>query len=560
MAESQLTVAVKPSATAGIKDTIESILLAFILAFVFRAFVVEAFVIPTGSMATTLLGAHTRFHCPDCGYDFDVNFQPRRTSADPEAEDPAIPPVGDPISDPVYCPNCGCQMPQSQTQKPPVFYGDRILVLKYLYQLQEPKRYDVVVFKAPISYETNYTTNYIKRLIGKPGEAVMVIDGDVYIRSPDAKNAGDFVIQPKTKVVQDAVWRLVYDNDFHASHEGDSLDNDLLRGKAKPWKQPWRIVDGPVTDKTGWNLSDAQTNGRTFTFIGDNASSRLRFDPQANPTAQSTSDYLVYDQQPQPGQIPVRSVNSRFPIFPTESNGSEIPVSDLDLRLTYQRVAGSGPVHLSLTKRNHIFTAEITPTQVTLFQDFDGRRTTLGQPLAISGNRPMRIELSNADYQVILRIDGAIAAQSTPADFAPNLPALIREFEENRTPPPGNVEIEASDQRCKVSHLSLWRDDYYYNHGNGVLRATPRDFPNNAVVLKPEEYFVMGDNSILSYDARCWDRGVKLPAEDIDVEAGRVPARFMLGKAFYVYWPAGYLVYPGLPAFVPNFGAMRFIH
>ena len=92
------------------------------------------------------------------------------------------------------------------------------------------------------------------------------------------------------------------------------------------------------------------------------------------------------------------------------------------------------------------------------------------------------------------------------------------------------------------------------------MRASPNNFPANAVVLKNDEYFVMGDNSILSYDARCWGTGVHLPAEGLDVDAGRVPARFMLGKAFYVYWPAGYLAYPALPAFVPNFGAMRFIH
>src|SRR5215467_7740815 len=58
----------------GIKDTIESILVAFILAFVFRAFVVEAFVIPTGSMAPTLLGANMRYRCDDCGYEFTVNY------------------------------------------------------------------------------------------------------------------------------------------------------------------------------------------------------------------------------------------------------------------------------------------------------------------------------------------------------------------------------------------------------------------------------------------------------------------------------------------------------
>src|SRR5918992_4102097 len=58
----------------SVKETVESILVAFILAFIFRAFVVEAFVIPTGSMAPTLLGAHVRMRCDDCGYRWNVNF------------------------------------------------------------------------------------------------------------------------------------------------------------------------------------------------------------------------------------------------------------------------------------------------------------------------------------------------------------------------------------------------------------------------------------------------------------------------------------------------------
>src|SRR5215203_2389406 len=64
----------RPHPEGNIKDTVESILVAFILAFIFRAFVVEAFVIPTGSMAPTLLGAHARFTCKDCGYQFETNY------------------------------------------------------------------------------------------------------------------------------------------------------------------------------------------------------------------------------------------------------------------------------------------------------------------------------------------------------------------------------------------------------------------------------------------------------------------------------------------------------
>src|SRR5436190_18305107 len=71
-----------PPRKENVKETIESILVAFILAFVFRAFVVEAFVIPTGSMATTLLGAHMRFRCQECGWRFDVNFSARSERGD----------------------------------------------------------------------------------------------------------------------------------------------------------------------------------------------------------------------------------------------------------------------------------------------------------------------------------------------------------------------------------------------------------------------------------------------------------------------------------------------
>ena len=63
-----------PPPQTNVRETIESIVVAFILAFIFRAFVVEAFVIPTGSMAPTLLGAHMKFYCPDCGYEFTTNY------------------------------------------------------------------------------------------------------------------------------------------------------------------------------------------------------------------------------------------------------------------------------------------------------------------------------------------------------------------------------------------------------------------------------------------------------------------------------------------------------
>src|SRR5439155_1572925 len=48
------------------RETIESIVVAFVLAFLFRTFEAEAFVIPTGSMAPTLYGQHRDITCEKC--------------------------------------------------------------------------------------------------------------------------------------------------------------------------------------------------------------------------------------------------------------------------------------------------------------------------------------------------------------------------------------------------------------------------------------------------------------------------------------------------------------
>jgi hypothetical protein len=78
--------------------------------------------------------------------------------------------------------------------------------------------------------------------------------------------------------------------------------------------------------------------------------------------------------------------------------------------------------------------------------------------------------------------------------------------------------------------------------------------------LGKDEYFVLGDNSLISGDARYWSRPIELPFEELSVEPGRVPGRFMLGKAFFVYWPAGYRLAGSNVNIVPDFGDMRFIH
>ena len=83
----------------------------------------------------------------------------------------------------------------SSSMEPNLLVGDRIFVSKYSYGYsrhsfpfsprifdgrflyKNPKRGDVIVFKTP----TDNRTDYIKRLIGLPGDTIQFIDGDVYL-------------------------------------------------------------------------------------------------------------------------------------------------------------------------------------------------------------------------------------------------------------------------------------------------------------------------------------------------------------------------------------------
>ena len=556
----------------NIKETIESILIAFILAFIFRAFIVEAFVIPTGSMAPTLMGAHMRFRCEDCGYEWTVNFP-----TNSEGDDVTIPSraylltrdgriVVDDSKRPVSrtyhlnCPNCGYQVPRfndanpdNSATSPPVHYGDRILVLKYLYLFQQPKRWDVVVFKSPEQpYKYDYQQNYIKRLIGRPGETIMLLDGDVYVAPNVADKdptADDFAVQTKPRNVQDALWRVVYDNDYYPQNKASDRSN----GKARAWKQPWTAQAG----QRGWTL-----NGRDFTFDNTTGAADIFFDASANPDKHSLTDWLAYD-------ITVDQSATRRDSYDDPTYTPDDNVSDVRLSFFYQRTGGDGAITASLSKLDRTFIAEITPGKATLFQRFPNAapQVLASVSLDVDTTKPTRIDLINCDYQVTMRVNDKQVLQTTPQQYHPDVHYLLSAFARHDKLDKPSIHIAAANQKCTISHLSLWRDVYYMNRvpnfsGGRLTWAVPDQFPDNLMRLKadPPEYFCCGDNSPISGDGRYWQTDINLPDEDLVVESGRVPGRFLLGKAFFVYWPAGFRPVEQAPALVPNFGDMRFIH
>ncbi|MDZ7617761.1 MAG: signal peptidase I, partial [Patescibacteria group bacterium] len=189
---------------AAIRETVESVVIAFVLAFLFRTFEAEAFVIPTGSMAPTLMGRHKDFECPICGHWYQV-------SASEEVDQETNQSTGYQVGAGT-CPMCrytaDLRRTNPQGRSYPAYSGDRILVGKFAYQFSEPNRWDVAVFK----YPGNAVTNYIKRIVGLPGETVIIRGGDIFTKDKQSDQPPEIARKPPTKLL--AMLQLVFDNQY----------------------------------------------------------------------------------------------------------------------------------------------------------------------------------------------------------------------------------------------------------------------------------------------------------------------------------------------------------
>jgi signal peptidase I len=597
----------KPKET--LRDFLEQIVVAIILAMLIRGFDAEAFVIPTGSMAPTLMGRHKEVTCPQCGLlyainasdeidDFIINKRqeaarrledakkaPERLAAAERslqnalrsADRTQIESAGEFVERAKYevknaptqienatlvlqqchevgiCVNCRTRVVVDDM---PSFKGDRILVMKFPYELPSlpgssgPKRWDVVVFHYPEKPETNY----IKRLVGLPSEELRIIHGDIHAR-PDGSNT-PFEIQRKPLIHQQAMQMLVYDDHYRPT---------ALKGKPE-WSR-WN-PSGSVKEATEGKFT---VNAEPETTWSDLRYRHLLPDPEQWAAIEKNAPLA---RAPRPTLITDfygynTNTNPYYDNWHQKSEGwlQSNWVGDLTL---------SCRVDLGATQAGSMARFELVEAGISNRCEVDlvsgiaslyhGDKKLAEAGTALRGTGTHDVAFANVDDLLTLWVDGeTVFEDGLPYDDGPG--NLHVPTEKDLDP----VGVAFKGAKATVSDLVLKRDIYYTQSpaesdyripgtgdtfdreadneygpvnrmfdflGDPAKFSVLKDLSGRDFAIRADHFMMMGDNSPRSSDSRAW--GSKDVAwRNEDRSSWEVPRSLLIGKAFFVYWPHG---------------------
>ncbi len=485
----------KPQHHGTWRETIESVAIAFILAFLFRSFEAEAFVIPTGSMATTLMGRHKDLKCPKCGYWYQVSSSEevdrdsggRRIGGRPEPDVTVTHGI---------CPMCRfaqettrrAEQGESGRERPDEdpagtsYKGDRIIVVKS-YNVLAPERWDVFVFR----YPQEAATIYINRLVGLP-EVVLHFDdlGDVYVRPLNSDDSAFRIARkPPDKIL--AMSRDVYDNDYVVDEmtklgwppRWQPCPENLPQLVAAGWPQKadvWVWDRGP---QAGWTTKDGF---RTFQIDGQGERPQwLRYQhlvPRGShwqamsaghsittsPEPKLIENYLAYNDA-LTAAAEFEGGAWRFSSRRDLDDGSLPWVGDLILECTLS-VQGRGAAVLELIEGGRRFQCQLDFKTGDATLSIDGGKTpfetedrkpaqaTLTAKGVVPTTGSFDVRLANVDRQLVLWIDDDVVEFGAPALYS---------FD-NGMPDPFDhspVGIASLGAPLAVERLRIKRDIFY---------------------------------------------------------------------------------------------------
>jgi signal peptidase I len=117
--------------------------------------------------------------------------------------------------------------------------GEYLMANKLTYRFGEPKRGDVIIF------EYSETQDFIKRIIGIPGDSIMIKDGKIYVNGNQLDESdyladtvytsgGDYLAQGETITIGEGKYFVLGDNRPHSSDSRTfgPISEDKIKGKA----------------------------------------------------------------------------------------------------------------------------------------------------------------------------------------------------------------------------------------------------------------------------------------------------------------------------------------
>lgn len=601
----------KPTLFESIRETFDSIAIAFILAFLFRSFQAEAFVIPTGSMALTLMGAHKEVDCPQCHTLYRVGAseefpEDRKTTAKPVVAS--------------TCPNCRFRY-QYADPKPPTYNGDRILVTKFPYEFADPERFDVAVFKNPGMARQNY----IKRIIGLPNEEILVYRGDIYARGAGATSYSIARKDPK-KIV--STLQTVYDNDRvlpsiiargwperwgQMQTDGTTVDPQSLTWQASADKKSFHAVGKP-TSETWLRYQHIVPDRRAWDRLVDRALTAEEIREFCKP--QLIADYCEYNSDEKLGE-------HRIDNDPTFVGLHWVSDLALECELDFTSwTDDQSEVILELVEGGKAFQCRIKPASGDVelrIEGADGYRPKAAGKVAGKGAHKLRF--ANIDDHLVLWVNDKPVAFDAPTNFLATRTAPVIELDPHTRDtvrigkelagdtkwPALEVSVpKEQDLRSPVgiatrgvemfaAHLHIKRDLYYVADKSFRLQNAPSGWINI-----DGDHQVVNDyrgNAFEAFDNRTEStsavirkfmsdvktdlgRWSKLTAVTFQLEAdqffvmgdnspksldgrlwegqSRTPSEhyvkreLLIGKALFVYWPHGVETVPGTDVGLPN--------
>lgn len=333
--------------------------------------------------------------------------------------------------------------------------GDRVAVARSIYAFQEPERFDIVSFL----YPNNLDTNYMKRLVGLPGEQLFISGGDLWLA--------------------DAAW-------------AGSLEAGLLAGRATILRKPLPLQEELWDGFPVILPADLEDQARMFPLHfevtqGDAGA----WKPEEDHIAVTASAPALAATKREIRDTLFDFASIRDSGLPESSGvGGQHPVGDLSFRVAVRPESGPGAAVLVI--RDAVHDLEIR-AEAAVEGSPEPTRLLIGGRVAGTSLRTLDtgswtdVRLDNADDRVRLLFDGD---EVLVRDYGHAPSADDRKFPWRR--PAAAFGATAGAFKMRVD--GLYRDLFWT--GEGQTRF----------LIPAGHYVVLGDNSPQSSDSRAWKR------------------------------------------------------